>query len=67
MSLRKLTRSDCNRIADYLDGVADELYSSYYDPKADRPTPRSIRLEIGKVRRWIAKLRVDPQHNEQPK
>lgn len=55
--MHKLTRSDLNRIADYLDGVADELYSSNYDPKVDRPTPRSIRLEIGKVRRWIGKLR----------
>lgn len=60
--MRKLTRGDCNRIADYLDGVADDLYSSYYDPKVDRPTPRSIRLEIGEVRRWIEKLRAHPQH-----
>lgn len=53
----KLTRADMGRMADYLEGVADELYSSHYDPKADRPTPRSVRLEIGKVRRWVAKLR----------
>jgi hypothetical protein len=57
----KLTAADRHRIADYLDGVADEIYSTHYDPKVDRPTPRSARLEIAKVRRWIAKLRA-PQH-----
>jgi hypothetical protein len=45
------------RIADYLDAAADELYGSHYDPKVDQPTPQAIRLEIDKVRRWIAKLR----------
>ena len=62
----KLTRSDRHRIADYLDGVADDLYSVHYDPKQDRPTPRAIRLEIGKVRRWIAMLRAEPQSEKQP-
>lgn len=62
--MAKLTRGDMRRIAEYLDSAADELYCSHYDPKVDQPTPQSIRLEIAKVRRWIAKLRRAVEQHE---
>lgn len=45
------------KVADYLERDAIELESSFWDPAEDRVTPRTMRLEVERVRKWIKQIR----------
>lgn len=53
-----LPRSMLLKVADYLEKDAQELEESYYDYFEKRVTPRSMRLEVERVRKWTAQIRA---------
>lgn len=59
-----LPRTLLLKVADYLETVADQDESCHWDPKVNRVTPRELRLEIERVRKWIAQIRsaAEPKH-----
>jgi hypothetical protein len=52
-----LSRTMALKVADYLETDADDLTASYWDHREDRITPREMRLEVERVRKWIAQIR----------
>lgn len=53
-----LPRTLALKIADYLEGDVAQIEASFWDPKADRVTPRDMRLEAERVRKWVAQIRA---------
>lgn len=53
-----LPRSMALKVADYLENDIAEIASCYWDFGEDRITPRAMRLEVERVRKWIAKIRA---------
>lgn len=51
------------KVADYLEKDAAQLASCYWDHAESRITPRSMRLEVERVRKWVAQIRAaaEPQ------
>ena len=53
----ELPRTMALKVADYLENVASADESCHWDPKVNRVTPRELRLEIERVRKWVAQIR----------
>jgi len=53
-----LPRTMLLKVADYLENDAEELESSHWNYAEERVTPRSVRLEIERVRKWVAQIRA---------
>lgn len=53
-----LPRSIALKVADYLETDVAELEASYWDVGKGRITPREMRLEVERVRKWIAQIRA---------
>lgn len=53
-----LPRSMALKIADYLEKDADRIEGSYWDFGEGRVTPRKLRLEVERVRKWAAQIRA---------
>ena len=52
-----LPRSMVLKVADYLETDIAEIEASYWDFGEGRVTPRAMRLEIERLRKWIAQIR----------
>lgn len=46
------------KVAHYLEDDADRIEGSYWDFAEGRVTPRRLRLEIERVRKWAAQIRA---------
>jgi len=53
-----LPRSMALKVADYLETMIAELESCHWDHAVNRVTPRDLRLEIERARKWIAQIRA---------
>lgn len=53
-----LPRSMALKVADYLKNDVAELESSHWDHSVNRVTPRELRMEVERVRKWIAQIRA---------
>ena len=53
-----LPRSMALKVAEYLESDAQDLQDSFWDPAANRITPRRMRLEVERVRKWAARIRA---------
>jgi hypothetical protein len=53
-----LPRTMALKIAEYLEATADCDESCHWDPKINRVTPRELRLEIERVRKWAVQIRA---------
>lgn len=53
-----LPRSMALKVAEYLESDAEQIESSYWDPAVNRVTPRDMRLEVERVRKWVAQIRA---------
>lgn len=53
-----LPRAMALKVADYLEHDAMQMESSYFDSAQSRITPRNIRLEVERLRKWIAQIRA---------
>lgn len=56
-----LPRSMALKVADYLEHDVGRLEASYWDHAVNRVTPRDMRLEIERVRKWIAQIRASAE------
>jgi hypothetical protein len=54
----ELPRSMALKVADYLESAAQCDEDCHWDPQVDRVTPRELRLEIERVRKWVAQIRA---------
>lgn len=54
----ELRRTMALKVADYLERSIEELESCHWDHAANRVTPRELRLEIARARKWIAEIRA---------
>lgn len=52
-----LPRTMALKAASYLENAAAELEGSFWDPLQNRVTPRAMRLEVERVRKWVAQIR----------
>lgn len=59
-----LPRSMALKVADYLEKDAAEIASSYWDFGEDRITPRPMRLEAERLRKWVARIRAAAEPNK---
>jgi hypothetical protein len=46
------------KVADYLESDIGELEASYWDFGENRITPRAMRLEVERLRKWISQIRA---------
>jgi hypothetical protein len=46
------------KVADYLEKDVAQLTSCYWDYAEGRITPRSMRLEVDRVRKWVTQIRA---------
>lgn len=53
-----LRRSMVLKVADYLENDIAELEASYWDVGEGRITPREMRLEAERVKKWVAQIRA---------
>jgi hypothetical protein len=53
-----LPRSLALKVADYLEHDVVRLESSYWNVREKRVTPKSTRLEVERVKKWIAQIRA---------
>jgi hypothetical protein len=53
-----LPRSMALKVADYLEKDADRIEGSFWDFAEKRVTPRALRLEVERVRKWAAQIRA---------
>lgn len=53
-----LPRSLVLKIADYLEADAERIQGSYWHFGEGRITPRKLRLEVERVRKWVTQIRV---------
>lgn len=53
-----IPRTMALKVAAYLETVADQDESCHWDPKVNRVTPGELRLEIERVRKWVAQIRA---------
>ena len=53
-----LPRTMALKVADYLESDIGELEASYWDFGENRVTPRAMRLEVERLRKWIAQIRA---------
>ena len=53
-----LPRTMVLKVADYLENDIGELEASYWDFGEKRVTPRAMRLEVERLRKWIAQIRA---------
>ncbi len=53
-----LSRSMALKVADYLEADADRIQGCYWDFGEGRITPRKLRLEVERVRKWVAQIRA---------
>ncbi len=53
-----LPRSLALKVADYLEKDVARLEGSYWHFGKDRVEPRSMRLEVERLRKWIAQIRA---------
>lgn len=56
-----LPRTMLLKVADYLEADAEQLEASYWDPAVNRVTPRSMWLEVERVRKWVTQIRAASQ------
>jgi hypothetical protein len=52
-----LPRTMALKVADYLESDVEQIVYSFWDHDKDRITPRAMRLEVERVRKWIAQIR----------
>jgi hypothetical protein len=53
-----LPRSMALKVADYLENDVEELERSYWDFAQNRITPREMRLEVERVKKWVTQIRT---------
>lgn len=53
-----LPRTMALKVADYLEKDVARLEGSYWDFGEKRVTPQSMRVEIERVKKWIAQIRA---------
>ena len=53
-----LPRTMALKVAAYLESDIGELEASYWDFGQKRVTPREMRLEVERLRKWIAQIRA---------
>lgn len=53
-----LPRTMALKVADYLEDDANRIEGSYWDFAEGRVTPRRLRLEVERVRKWVTQIRV---------
>lgn len=53
-----LPRSVALKVAHYLEDDADRIEGSFWDFAEGRVTPRRLRLEVERVRKWAAQIRA---------
>ena len=53
-----LPRSMALKIADYLENDVEQLQRSYWDHAHNRVTPRAMRSEVERVKKWIVQIRA---------
>lgn len=46
------------KVANYLESDVEELERSYWDHAENRVTPREMRLEVERVKKWVAQIRA---------
>jgi hypothetical protein len=46
------------KVADYLENDIGELEASHWDFGQKRITPRAMRLEVERLRKWIGQIRA---------
>lgn len=53
-----LPRTMALKVADYLENDIGELEASHWDFGQKRITPRAMRLEVERLRKWIGQIRA---------
>lgn len=58
-------RSMALKVANYLENDIAEIESSYWDFGQNRVTPRAMRLEVQRLRKWIEQIRAAAEPKRQ--